>query len=315
MAFKIAKNISVTNTTQLNAIFYNWKQKAVEAGWQVMSSGTGSSGTGSGVYNASGDSISSSAILSNVNAWFRIRMPNIYGITREFVFQNSAGNAHTIMYSYSLGFTSGSPNASSIPTAGDGVYLNSGSSFTPGSDQTGFDLNCFVSVADGYNNDGYSSYMVGLKSTDKTAYFYMFFDIMQDGSYPTGTNTDPFVFSCSFNGANLPLTPSNISAMTASSQLQYGSIHSVNYFFLSSSDGTLLPQYGNNSNGGGIDSYMPIVAKSSGGTPSGTKGVSTLLRVTTANLSTGDTLTVTNNKDRIVIDQTILPWDGSNPIL
>jgi hypothetical protein len=319
MAFKIAKNISVTNTTDLSAVFYNWKQQAVLAGWQVLSSGTGSSGTGSGVYNASGDSISSAAILTNANAWFRIRTPTINSITREFMFQRVSNNNYTILYSYLTGFTSGSPNASSPPTAGDQVYFNNGYTFTPSSDQTSFDLNCFVCVADGNNGDGYNSYLIGLKTTDKTCYFHMFFDFMQEGSYPTGTNVDNLVFDCSTSPSyNLSLTPYNMGQSSNTySVFQYGSGTAINvyYYCLASSDGTNLPQYGNSSNYGGIDTYLPIVAKNTGGQPNGTKGVSTLLRFTTSTLSSGDTLTVTNNKDRIVIDQAILPWDGSNPIL
>jgi hypothetical protein len=323
MAFKIAKNISVTNTTDLSAVFYNWKQQAVLAGWQVLSSGTGSSGTGSGVYNASGDSISSAAILTNTNAWFRIRMPTINGVRREFLFQKSgANNNFNIAYSYdsfTYGFTSGG-SAGTAPTAGDQMYLNLNTAFTPASDQTSFDLNCFVCVADGYNGDGYNSYLIGLKTTDKTCYFHMFFDFMQDGSYPVGSNVDNLVFSCSSvtGSYNYPLTPYYIGLSNSTvTMYQYGSgqLWNVYYYSLATSDGNNLPQYGNSSNYGGIDTYLPIVAKNTGGQPNGTKGVSTLLRFTTSTLSSGDTLTVTNNKDRIVIDQVILPWDGSNPIL
>ena len=111
--------------------WYTLKTLLVSVGWIVKASGDGLS-----AFSSSSDVItgpgSGANGMGNTSAWFRIRMPAINGITREFVFQMSdtSGDIGALWYSYSAGFTGGSPSSTVLPTATDGQNLGAGSMFS-----------------------------------------------------------------------------------------------------------------------------------------------------------------------------------------
>lgn len=106
-----------------NLQMYRLKVALLAAGWTVDSSGTGSSGTGSGVYSAAGDVVTSAALLGNTQAWFVLKRP---GTQSRFCFQfGSTGSAMRLKYAVAP-FTGGSPSASIVPSASGEVTLVGG---------------------------------------------------------------------------------------------------------------------------------------------------------------------------------------------
>jgi hypothetical protein len=303
MTWSMTKNILISNSSDITPLIYQWKEKAKLNGWTVMSSGTGST------FNASGDSITATTMTNTANSWFRIRMPSVNGLTREFVFQRTTSTkTFQINYSMSGSFTGGGAN--SIPSASDEAVVFLGDLVA-----TGQALNCFVGFGNAAEN--YNSYMFALVQSTKVGYFYMFFDFMQSGSSPTG-DTDPLVIWSNTFSVPTQLGTGFIPATVQAPQYGGGYLNTsfaVMSLYTPSSHNSALPQYGANATGSGIDVFSPILGKHSGSIPRGTKGISTICKFSSVVLNTGDTLTLNTNKDRIAIDQMILPWDGTDPIL
>ena len=96
------------------------KERLKTGGWMISGSSDGST------YNSAGDQITLSGSgaggLSNTNAWFRVRSPDFL---REFLIQRSTSNdLWEVWYSSDgVGFVSGSPSATVLPTAGDGKQI------------------------------------------------------------------------------------------------------------------------------------------------------------------------------------------------
>jgi hypothetical protein len=103
---------STTGPAVIFALKEAWKGQ----GATVLSSGDGTT------YNASGDQISHAGSgaggLANADAWFLIEEP---GGGRQLVFQRQDNENWRVILSPSAGFTGGSPNATTPPTASDGV--------------------------------------------------------------------------------------------------------------------------------------------------------------------------------------------------
>lgn len=110
----VASTVNLTHTSGAETIFI-LKRLLKNEGWTVLSSSDGST------YNSSGDQITSSGSgaggMDNSDAWFRIEDPLS---VREYVFQRGTSSyIWKWIYSASDGFTGGSPDATTIPTATD----------------------------------------------------------------------------------------------------------------------------------------------------------------------------------------------------
>ena len=119
--------VASVSTTGAGDMLYYLKTTLVSAGWTVLSSGTGTSGS----YNSTGDSISSSAIMNNANAWYRITDP---ASTREYVMQRTTATTAIIKYSRQTKFAAGSPSATALPTTGGGdgvIVVGTGTDASP----------------------------------------------------------------------------------------------------------------------------------------------------------------------------------------
>ena len=115
-------------TSQQEA-FFNFKEKLKLAGWSITSSGTGTSGT----YNATGDNIITAANLG-IRGWYVASHPSLDGYQRYLCFQMGSsvtdGNARIKMAW--APYSSGSPNANTVPTSADEqVLLGSGTDAAP----------------------------------------------------------------------------------------------------------------------------------------------------------------------------------------
>jgi hypothetical protein len=110
--------------TQHNQVLYELKQLIVAAGGQVKESGDGTS-----VYNASGDCISSSSIMGQNSAWYRVRLKDAGdGIIRELCVQHypsSSDSYYRVKYTCGT-FTGGGGSASQTPACADTEIIIAG---------------------------------------------------------------------------------------------------------------------------------------------------------------------------------------------
>lgn len=117
MAFALYPNDIPVSGTQ--AIFL-FKERLKTGGWMVSASSDAST------FNSTGDQITISGSgaggIANTNAWFRLRSPDFL---REFLIQRgSSDELWEVWYSSDgVGFVSGSPTATVLPTADDGKQI------------------------------------------------------------------------------------------------------------------------------------------------------------------------------------------------
>jgi hypothetical protein len=110
----------------LSWVMYEMVSRLVVSGWTVPASSDGTTYNASGNVFTNGHLYSQSTVTAgsplNANAWWRLRHPS--GAC-ELLFHHSIStnaDAYTVRYS-AAGFTGGTPNATTAPTATDEVYV------------------------------------------------------------------------------------------------------------------------------------------------------------------------------------------------
>src|SRR5438105_3370476 len=108
----MANTYNLNQTPLTGALaFYQLIALMLAAGWTQQGSGDGATFS-----NAAAGPVVSGSIgtggLNNTNAWVRLRMPVVNGVTREITIQRtSASSIWRVKYSRSGGFTGGAPSA------------------------------------------------------------------------------------------------------------------------------------------------------------------------------------------------------------
>jgi len=308
MSFIFRKNIGLV--TGAGALF-NLKELLKTAGWTVKSSGDGLS-----LFSSSSDILTTASSgaggLGNANAWFRIQMPSYLGVTREMLLQMSGiSNVSTLTYSYSAGYTGGSPSATVIPTATDSQNIRG--TFT------------------GFLSD--NSYHVNM-GADNAAPYGFFLAIISDGnpgSAPgggivldaimanTGSPNDPDPFVWTVPGTN-GFSIGNVSsasgggawfgkgtpaeAWSACNPLGVGNPSAGNFMFpnlLGINPHSMDEEVGPVIYGHNTTTSEPI----------GIKGVGYVMMWHGMRKQSGQLLSYLSTGDRIVISDVNLPWDGT----
>jgi hypothetical protein len=332
MAYTIRKNINTTDGYGWTAI-YAYKELLKANGWKVIMSSDGYSVDGyvsSPVYDGYNHDIITSPTYDgynefNINCWFVLQMPEIDGVKRQFMFQMGSytgaqlGQYWTIRYSYSAGFFGGT--ASVAPTAADQQILISGatSQYFVGS-QTFY-------AAVGDYSDGYNTYLVGI-NTNKVVRTFFAIDRCIAGTYPS-VDIDPYNMWC--NRDTVGIYADNIGSTGEGTLMAFGwfakgqsnEIFAKNQAFVyKNALGTALHtfnQVGFGTNGiNGKTDMLPIItgrAHTSLASPKGTKGTSSMLNWYCTTSKTGDTYRYLSDRDKIVFDDVLLPWDGSVPVV
>ncbi len=295
----------VNNATMTGAqLFFNLKELLKSAGWTVPSSSDGTT------YNSSGDQITTGSSggggMANNSAWYRIRMPSVSGITREFTIQRSTTNlSWTINYSY-LGFTGGSPNATTTPTATDQGSVASGTILPADS---GYRWNA---AADNDGDDGWAFWCTCFPTGGGAVSYAFILDTLMSGTYPS-TEPEPYVI---YSSSNLT---TNI-ATTVKGYLGKGTIYDgfvslggCAYFGTGAAD--TVPGFLGTNPYTSLDEILPIpyARFSSTNDPAGYKGMGKLMKWNGSSRTTGDTFSLSTTRDRIVMSNVNLPWDGSVP--
>lgn len=318
MAFVFSKT---TPTTGAVAMF-NLKELLKTAGWTVMSSSDGTT------YNAGGDQISSGAAgangMANNNAWFRIRSPAGAGAV-EYIFQRGTTNlVWRGKRSRTAGFTGGSPSATQTPSATDeGTFLGGGTDAAPtfaGFHTTDNTYRWNV----GADNASPYGWWAGAFTTGGGAIHAVLAHDPLTGTEPTDADQFMGIMACTGQSgySNAHLTSEVQTATTRFCFSQAISAAPAAGFLLWSGctlhnniQNALVAPTGLPTNPITTkDEVFPIVwARRSALATPGYKGVSTIMKWTGTTRTTGDTLSVSSTRDRIIYGDVSLPWDGTVP--
>lgn len=291
------------------AAMFKMKTLMVSAGWVVKSSGDGLA-----AFSSTGDVITTGAAgaggWANTSAWVRIQMPSANGVTRELILQRNATNLiWTIRYSYSAGFTGGSPSATVLPTATDSASIFANTTLFAADNSYRF--NAAVDNAAPY---GFwmGAFPIGGGNPSGGAF------VMTPLTFTAAEDIDPYVFYVSGGGsAYLATDMFALKSWIIKGDINetFQSIGAVRYF---QNDGTgvfSIPSgIGTNPHTANDDVFpIPMGWNTQNLWPSGWKGFSTILKWNGPAKTTGDTLSISTTRDRIIYRECNLPWDGSVP--
>jgi hypothetical protein len=166
----------------------------ITAGWTKVKDSDGTT------YSSSGTQVTSGAAgangLGNNSAWVNMKMP---GSNKSYTIQRNAAGGNTtwrIVYSPSVGFTSGSPSATQVPSASDGIImLGAGSDAAPTfaalyQADAGYRLECAADNAAPY---GFWSigFPIGSNVINNASHVFAL-DAMRTGTN-ISSDTDPYV--------------------------------------------------------------------------------------------------------------------------
>ena len=326
-------NVNLTPTTGSVAI-YNLKAWLIAQGWTVPRSSDGTT------YNSTGDQISSGNTgangLANNNAWFVAQMPLANGVNRQLCFQRGTTNlVWRIKYSYSAGFTGGTPGATQTPSATDeevmyGAGTDAAPTFTTMFPTDGtYHQNIAAQNTSPYGF-WHMCYTAGLSSgaSNQAPRSVMMLDPLVSGSYPTG-DIDPYVLL--FSGASgtfdsdgsnsvynynaLNTNPASCFCWMAKGLAGQGFV-SVTIGRIMWAGGTIgLPGALGPLSRTNQDTLMPAFygRRTSQTAPQGYKGQSTFVKLNSVVRSTLDTLSINSTSDHICFSYFVFDWNGSVP--
>ncbi len=330
MAYVFQTNL--TPATGHDAVFA-WKATLVAAGWTVMASGTGTSGS----YNAAGDSIVTSANLNAANAWFRLRAPDPGdGVRREYVVQRTtASTTYRIKYSPGAGFTGapgggGSTDADTVPSSADErVVVGGGTDASPtGAVILPTDATYRWHVGAGGAADKHAWWAAALPIGGGALSAGWFLEAMLPNTYPSA-DLDPYAQSFSTTAFNQTSWAGTVVRSVLGSGVYKKGLAGEAWVAFSGCGWA-----GGNTGGGSVpptvfvatkigsspynakDDLMPLMwGRRSAQGSGGYKGMGAMLRLSGVLRTVGDTLTVATSRDRITFGPLVLPWDGSVPTI
>lgn len=297
---------------------YRLKELLKSVGWSVKSSSDGST------YNSTGDQITSGSSgangMNNTSAWFRIQCPTMGGVTREFVLQKTSNATNwRIKYSYSAGFTGGSPGITRVPSATDeGTLIGGGTDASPTFTAIyGTDAGYRLQLAAGGISDGYSFYSIGYTfngtaTTVPNHFFYM--DNLASGSFDAA-DVDGYVAFANTTWGNLlvetdPGGPKCWYNKGGSTEIYQTA--AMTSWTITGTSANLEGSLGVNAftkNDSALPIYYGHLATTNGGLAAGLKGVSNMMQYTSVNR--GNAFVFGTAKDRIGFQNILLPWNGS----
>lgn len=302
---------SVNTTRGAGTIaLFRLKQLMKSAGWTVPRSGDGltyfpsSDGITSGNSGAGG--------LQNTNAWFVIQMPLANSVNRQFMFQMTGyspgvngSTSVTIKYSYSAGFTGGSPSATIAPTATDGYTLLNNSALFAG--EFAFRM---VAAADNVAPYGVymGSYTVGGANQCQGAFLV---DPMISGTFNVA-DVDPYVFYADGSaGYNLSSVNTKAQCWIKKGLSGEGFMAVTAVPYQTASQNVFPTTLGYNSHTGLEDTAPILWARNSVlGAPSGVKGYSSLARYSANIHTTPDVFSTETTNDGVILGDFIFPFNG-----
>lgn len=282
-------------------------------GWTKLSDSDGTTYSSSGTQVTGGNSGANG--LNNTRAWVVLQSP-AGGSSRQLCIQSTFndGQYWRLKYSRSAGFTGGSPDAITVPSATDeAVIFGGGSDASPGTvlympPSNTYYMQCIMDTA-----APYSLLMVCYAKVTGSVLTVLSMDALTSGTYPN-QDTDPVVIFCNTASDILTYPYFSSEASGPASWLKYGLVGAgfvkTPALYLSTTGATIAPGSMGTNAFTGEDQLIPIMYARRGAlsSPTGYKGVSTLFQWKGSSRSTGDTF---NSKTRAVFGDVAVPWDGS----
>lgn len=319
MAFSFTKSAPATGAVAM----YELKERLKTAGWTVLSSSDGTT------YNSSGDQISSGGSgangFANNSAWIRLQSPSGAGAPQLTLQRGTTNLPWRIKYSMSAGFSDGSPGATRTPSATDEAILwGSGTDASPttaalfSTDNTyRWNVGADSSAPYGWwsgafplgGGDPISALVFDpLTQTAPTdAHSYAIY-----GAY-SGSGGSPFA-SGSMATENWATTSTNLLSSIAHTSPGAAQVVGYTCLLLYSASAQVIPQNIGTNPLTSDDEVIPILlGRRTALANPGYKGVLSLMKWAGTGRSTGDTLSVSTARDRIIYRNVSLPWDGSVP--
>ena len=260
--------------------------------------------------------------MANSSAWFRIQCPTMGGVTRELCIQRGTVSTQwRFKYSYSAGFTGGSPGATRVPSATDEqLYLGTGTDASPSfTSLFSTSLTYRNQMAVGGVGEGYSFYSITYPICDGSISntSSMGLIMMDKISDPSSDDLDGYVFlaardytSLFNNGSTAPKTWIKKGDVTEA-WLGYSAISFAR-------GGTQCEDVFGVNAVSGLGNILPVLYGRAALETSqycGIKGQSTLLNVTTVSRPNGAVVSVNSTRDKIQLGKYLLPWNGGYSIL
>jgi hypothetical protein len=299
MANQFTKNLTPTNGADA---MYRLKTALKAAGWTVPRSSDGTT------YNSGGDQIttgtSGAGGMNNASAWFVIQAPTG---GRQFMFQRAAGFTYqaTIRYSFSAGFTGGTPNSTTPATATDQVtILNSATWYATAADTTRVQIMCD-------DASPYGFWMTAHTLGATTFQTLIYFDPLNNCH---ASDTDPYAMGVTTSMANLTAYNGGVYAWFKKGL--GGETFAIAAMGQYTLNATAIPGGIGQDIYNNVDSLFPVFYGRilSQGTVWGMKGTSTLFKWLGATRTMADTLTVDSTSDHYVIGGTLAAaYDGTTP--
>jgi hypothetical protein len=254
--------------------------------------------------------LTTATLVNGSLAYFLIQKP---GSTGTFAFQRTAVGSHTWTCHFSPGGFAAPAAPDTIPggLAADVVVYVTATAI--------FSTNANTRVQMGADDAaGYGFWMLSHTSGQPTTKsLQIFLDPLEAGSYPAA-DTEPWIFSI-VNSTNAWDTTSlsyNTALPTATFHCGYlgASGTPANCLPIQADAMASVPYYLGTNCFTGLDetSKLRWCRSSAYGAPRGVKGNSTLMRWTGMRRSMGSTMSLYSIRDRYVIGDILLPWDGSD---
>jgi hypothetical protein len=325
MAFVFTNNVTPTNGSDL---MYRLKTLLLSANWILKGNGdaTNVSDVADNTATAAGtDYITSAGAMAATNAWWRVRMAGT-SPQMEFVFQRGTTNLVWRIKFSPTGFVGGTATATRVPSATDEVVLCGG-----GTDASPTFTTIFA--ADG----GYRLHII---ADNAAPYGWVYVTYPNGGGNPNGAmmldpltgtavgDTTPYAVYLSqsvgsaFRGSGVSLDFTNESGASAPLVYLSTTLSAANFvralpngYGFAGGSVMIIPGNTGSNPFDAKDLELPPIymrrATLSGLT--GYKGISSLMRWNGTTRATGDTHTVSTTRDRIIVGDITLPWDGSVP--
>jgi hypothetical protein len=314
----MARFFSVNNSSSNGTLcMFTFKELLKTAGWVVKASGDGLA-----AYSATSDVVTTATPGAgglNHLGWCRLQSPEGAG-SREIVFQrtNAVNYWWWVKYSRRAGFTGGSPNATTTPTATDQRNLanisSSSGDFFNNSDTVPMRFHCMADSTAPYGFYTYA-YSVGAG----VLLHLLVMDPCIPGSFDP-LDTDPVIFTFAYTAGHF--------ATIATGYATPGQPGCFATFLDNlAGEGYVAVRAPLSDLCGGLPA-SPYSLKTetfprlhfraaAQALPNGWKGAGSYFRFVGPILATsGDTLSVSTARDHIVVQSSYaLPWDGSTPLL
>jgi hypothetical protein len=271
--------------------------------------------------------------MNNSQAWFVLKLPS----GRMLAYQRGSGGSTywrivylpltTDLSPVPQTLAAGSSTVMALPSGGSAAvnYIKGTAASGTGTTYFGGDGTYRMNMA--YDDSTYAFYVAcwlagtALTETANGAFFY---DPLVAGSYPS-EDVDPVMLYCpDYSGAasNAPWRTVTLSAEGTNycprAYLRRGMTGEgfviVSAMMYANSSGTAIVPLGAGSNPHNFkEDGLPVVyaRRAGAGIPGGYKGVSSFIRWLAASRGTGIAMNLSTSKDRIVVGDVSLPWDGS----